>query len=335
MNTNQICACAQNPVVVTGDRPTGSLHLGHYVGSLQNRVRLQDSHEMFVLIADTQVLNNDVRKAKDVKANTLEVLRDYLSAGLDPQKVTIFLQSEVPELFELTHYLANIVTLPQVKRIPTIKSENELYNSSLNMGFLNYPIAQTADIILFDGELVPVGIDQMPILEFGNDVIDRFHHLFNCNMFKRIKPLLSENSKLVGIDGNNKMSKSLGNAIMLGDDSKTVNRKVFQMFTDPTHVHIKDPGKLEGNVVFEFLNVFHTDKQELDELKAHYQRGGLGDVTLKKMLFNDIETVLEPMRSCRASYTDEYLKDVLKNGTERAKMVAREKMAKIREIIFS
>lgn len=322
------------PIVVTGDRPTGKLHLGHYVGSLQNRLSLQDSHEMYILIADTQVLNNDITKAKQVKENTLEVMRDYLAIGLDPNKVKFFLQSEIPELFELSSYLGNIVTLPQVQRIPTIKHENEIYNSSLNMGFLNYPISQTADIILLGGELVPVGIDQMPILEFGNDIIDRFHYLFNCSIFKKIKPLLSNNSKLVGIDGNQKMSKSLGNAIFLDEDEKSLKQKVFQMFTDPGHIKVSDPGKIEGNVVFQFLDVFHKDKQELENFKEHYQRGGLGDVFLKNILNKDINEFLSPIREKRKMYSNEELKGILNNGTQFIQYKAKENMKKIKDIIF-
>jgi tryptophanyl-tRNA synthetase len=322
------------PIIVTGDRPTGKLHLGHFVGSLQNRLTLQNNHDIFIIIADTQVLNNDITKAKNVRENILEVMRDYLAVGLDPKKVHFFLQSEISELFELTNYFSNIVTLSQVQRIPTIKAENELYNSTLNMGFLNYPISQTADIVLFGGELVPVGIDQLPILEFGNDLIDRFHYSFGCNIFKRIKPLLSENSKLVGIDGDRKMSKSLNNAIFLSDDEKTVGQKVYQMYTDPNHIKVNDPGKVEGNVVFQFLDVFHQNKEELEELKAHYQKGGLGDVFLKKMLSKDMNDILEPIRQKRASFTDKELKDILNDGTSFAKSVAKDNMAKIKEVIF-
>lgn len=324
-----------NPsVIVTGDRPTGQLHLGHYVGSLASRVKLQEEHEMFILIADTQVLNNDITKAKEVKKNILEVMRDYLSVGLDPNKVHFFLQSEIPELFELSNYFANIVTLPQVQRIPTIKAENEMYNSSLSMGFLNYPISQTADITLLGGELVPVGVDQLAILEFGNDVIDRFHYNFQCNIFKRIKPLLSETPKLVGIDGNQKMSKSLGNAIMLGDDEKTVHQKVYQMYTDPNHIRVSDPGEVSGNVVFMFLDVFHKDKDELEGLKAHYRQGGLGDVFLKKLLTKDINEFLSPIREKRESYSNEYLEEVLFAGTAFTKKIAFDNMKKIKSVIF-
>ena len=322
------------PIVVTGDRPTGRLHLGHYVGSLLNRVSLQNTHEMYILIADTQVLNNDITKAKQVKENTLELMRDYLAIGLDPTKVKFFLQSEIPELFELSNYLGNIVTLPQIQRIPTIKHENEVYNTNLNIGFLNYPISQTADIILLEGELVPVGIDQMPILEFGNNVIDRFHYLFNCNIFKKIKPLISDNPKLVGIDGNQKMSKSLNNAIFLNEDEKTLKQKVFQMFTDPSHIKISDPGKIIGNVVFQFLDIFHQDKDELDNLKDHYQRGGLGDVYLKNMLNKDINEFLSPIRKQRNMYSNDDLMNILNDGTTFIQSKAKENMKKIKDIIF-
>lgn len=322
------------PTIVTGDRPTGKLHLGHFVGSLQNRVSLQDNHNLFIIVADTQVLNNDITKAKNIKANILEIMRDYLAVGLNPNKVHFFLQSEIPELFELTNYFSNIVTLSQVQRIPTIKAENELYNSTLNMGFLNYPISQTSDIALLGGEVVPVGIDQLPILEFGNDLIDRFHHSFSCNIFKKIKPLLSENSKLVGVDGDKKMSKSLNNAIFLSDDEITVGKKVYQMFTDPSHIKVSDPGKVEGNVVFQFLDVFHNDKAEVETLKEQYKTGGLGDVFLKKMLTKDINTILEPIRQKRATYSDQDLKTILAEGNNFVKKLAKENMSKIKEIIF-
>lgn len=322
------------PIVVTGDRPTGKLHLGHYVGSLKNRLALQETHEMYILIADTQVLNNDISKSKNVKENILQVMRDYLAVGLDPDKVHFFLQSRILELFELTNYLANMVTLPQVSRIPTIKAENEAYNSSLNMGFLNYPISQTADIIMFGGELVPVGIDQMPILEFGNDLIEKFHYHFNCQMFKKIQPLLSENSKLCGIDGDSKMSKSLNNAIFLSDTPKEVAQKVHKMYTDSNHLRITDPGKVEGNVVFQFLDVFHDDKQEVEDLKSFYRKGGLGDMTLKKMLTNDLNLLLEPIREKRNSFSDDELLEILNAGTLHAQKVAAQKMKEVREIIF-
>lgn len=321
-------------IVLTGDRPTGKLHLGHYEGSLKARLNYQETNPLFVLIADTQVMNNDISKIKDVRKNTIEVMKDYLAIGLDPAKVNFFLQSEIQELFELTNYLANLVTLPQIMRNPTIKSENEIYNQSLSMGFLNYPISQTADIVLFGSEFVPVGEDQLPIVEFANDVVDKFNYNFNTSILKRVKPVLSENARLVGIDGKNKMSKSLGNAIFLSDDEKTVNQQIYKMYTDENHIKITDPGKVEGNVVFQFLDVYHEDKEELKELKAHYQRGGLGDVFLKKMLMNDVNKVLNPIREKRIMISDEDALSVLKEGTQKTKEVAKERMCLIKEKMF-
>lgn len=321
-------------IVLTGDRPTGKLHLGHYEGSLKARLQYQETQPLFVLVADTQVMNNDITKAKDVKQNIIEVMKDYLAVGLDPQKVNFFLQSEIPQLFELTSYLANLVTLPQIMRNPTIKSENELYNQSLSMGFLNYPISQTADIVLFGAEYVPVGEDQLPIIEFANDVVDKFNYHFNTNVLKKAKPILSENSRLLGIDGKNKMSKSLGNAIFLSDTEKTVNEQVYKMFTDPDHISIKDPGKVEGNMVFAFLDIFHKDKEELKSLKEHYKKGGLGDVFLKKMLMKDLKEELDPIRERRMGISDEYALEVLKNGTKHCKNVAEIQLNTIKNEIF-
>lgn len=332
----------KNSIVVTGDRPTGKLHLGHYVGSLQNRLILQNNNKVYIIIADTQVMNNDIRKTQSVYANTLEVMRDYLAVGLDPEKVVFFLQSQISELFELTNYLSNIVSLPSIMRIPTIKSENGMYNKEdkpLNMGFLNYPISQTADIILFDGEYVPVGIDQMPILEFANDVVDKFHYTFKNNLkekalFQKIKPLLSINSKLVGTDGNAKMSKSLDNAIFLSSTNTEIEAKVKSMYTDCNHLKVSDPGRIEGNVVFSFLDVFHKDKEEVQSLKEHYRRGGLGDMSLKKMLMQDIKDLILPISEKRKIYNDNFLKEVLQNGNTVAKHKAKENMEKIKEVIF-
>lgn len=343
LHSNNSLSHIKDKIIVTGDRPTGKLHLGHYVGSLQNRLMLQDNNEMYIIIADTQVMNNDIKKCKDVRSNTLEVMRDYLAVGLDPNKVHFFLQSEVQELFELTNYLSNIVSLPSIMRIPTIKSENSMYNQEdkpLNMGFLNYPISQTADIVLFDGQYVPVGIDQMPILEFANDVIDRFNYTFkeqlnNKVLFTRIEPLLSTCSKLVGIDGNAKMSKSLDNAIYLSSNEKEIEAKVKSMYTDCNHLKVSDPGIVEGNVVFSFLDIFHKDKEEVESLKNHYRQGGLGDMTLKRMLMQDIKEVVLPIANKRESYSDNELKDILTSGNNYAKKKAKIKMESIKEIIFN
>lgn len=321
-------------IVLTGDRPTGKLHLGHYEGSLKARLQYQETQPLYILIADTQVMNNDISKIKDVRKNIIEVMKDYLAVGLDPAKVNFFLQSDIGQLFELTNYLSNLVTLPQIMRNPTIKAENDLYNQSLSMGFLNYPISQTADIVLFGSEFVPVGEDQLPIVEFANDVVDKFNYHFNTDILKRVKPVLSENSRVLGIDGKNKMSKSLGNAIFLSDTEKVVNEQIYKMFTDPDHIRISDPGKIEGNMVFNFLDIFHKDKEEVKALKEHYQKGGLGDVFLKKMLMKDLKEELDPIRDRRNSITDEFALQVLKEGTLKVKSVAEKQLSLIKEQMF-
>jgi tryptophanyl-tRNA synthetase len=318
---------------VTGDRPTGKLHLGHYVGSLMNRLLLQDSHTMYIIIADTQVMNNDMMRCKDTKKNIIEIIKDYLAVGLNPYKCTIFLQSDIPELFELTTYLSNITTLGQVLRNPTIKVENETYNNTMSLGFINYPVSQTADVILFDGECVPVGEDQLPILDLANDIIGRFNHLFKPDFFKKIKPMISSTPRLLGPDGK-KMSKSLGNAIYLSDSKETVDKIVYSMYTDEGHLKVSDPGKIEGNVVFSYLDVFHTDKEELQALKEHYMRGGLGDVALKKILMKDIDAVLSPIRETRRKITALHAEEVLFGGTFDAQKVAKERMELIKSVIY-
>lgn len=323
-----------NSIVVTGDRPTGKLHLGHYVGSLVTRLELQQNHQIYILIADTQVLNNDLSKSTQVKQNILSLMRDYISCGLDPQKVTFVLQSKVLQIFELSNYLSNLAPLSLVMRNPTIKAENQLYNDNLNMGFLNYPISQTADILVLGGDLVPVGVDQTPILEFGNDIIEKFHHYFSSEVFKKIKPLLSKTPRLIGIDGKNKMSKSLNNAIFLSDSTQEVKKKINKMYTDSNHLKITDPGQVEGNVVFSFLDVFMKDTQKLNDLKSHYRKGGLGDGYLKGLLLEEIENILIPIRGKSSQLKDSDLMSILNEGTEKAKIKAEEKMEKIRKIIF-
>lgn len=323
-----------NNIVLTGDRPTGQLHLGHYMGSLTQRLILQEQFPIHILIADTQVLNNDILKAQHVKKNILSLMKDYLAIGLKPEKVNFILQSNILELFELTSYLSNIVSLPSILRNPTIKNENKIYNSQINMGFLNYPIAQTADIILFDADLVPVGADQTPILELSNDIIEKFHHIFKTNIFKKIKPILSESSRVMGIDGQQKMSKSLNNAIFLSDNEKTLKQKINMMYTDSNHLKISDPGKIEGNTVFLFLDVFMKDKDTLHELKIHYQKGGLGDSYLKNLLFKEINDILAPIRDNYNKYSDSDLFNILEQGTLHAQHIAKINMDKIRNIIY-
>lgn len=330
-NINQINA----RTILTGDRPTGKLHLGHYEGSLKNRLLLQENNDLFILIADTQVLNNDNSKSKNIKLNTLEVMKDYLAVGLSESKVNFFLQSEIKELFELTSLLSNFVTLPQVMRNPTIKNENLIYNKQLSMGFLNYPISQSADIMLFNADYIPVGEDQLPILEFCNDLIDKLNFQFNQPLFKNIKPLLSYNKKVIGIDGQNKMSKSLNNAIFLSDSDIEIEQKIMSMYTDPNHIKITDPGKVDGNVVFMFLDIFHSNKIELEELKSKYTIGGLGDVFLKKLLIKDIKEILNPIREKRLTIKNEDALELLNESTKKVKLIAEQNLLKIKEIIFS
>lgn len=322
-------------IVLTGDRPTGKLHLGHFEGSLKARLSYQQTHTLYVLIADTQVMNNDITKIKSVKENTLEVMKDYLAIGLDPSKVNFFLQSQIPELFELTNYLSNLVSLAQVMRNPTIKAENDTYNTTLNMGFLNYPVSQTADMVLFNAKYVPVGEDQLPIIEFANDVVDKFNYHFQTDILKNVTPVLSNNARVLGIDGKNKMSKSLNNAIFLSDSEKVVNEQVYKMYTDCNHIKISDPGQIEGNMVFTFLDIFHENKQELQDLKNHYKKGGLGDVFLKKLLMKDLKEVLDPIREKRAAISDSYALDVLTQSTKNCKLIAQENMQQIKDKMFN
>lgn len=323
-------------IILSGDRPTGKLHLGHYVGSLIKRVELNQkttpNNPIKILIADTQVLNNDVSKAKYIRENTEHLMRAYLSLGLD--NCQFILQSNIPYIFELSNYLSNLATLSSIKRNPTIKAENALYNEQLNMGFLNYPIAQTADILIFGANKVPVGQDQVAILEYGNDLIDKFHHHFECNIFKRIEPIITETPRLVGIDGENKMSKSLGNAIFLDDSFEEIQAKVKTMYTDSNHIKVSDPGKVEGNVVFMYLDIFHKDKEELKSLKEHYQKGGLGDMVLKRMLMKDIDEVIAPIRDKYNSFSKREIEQKLEAGTEQALKEAKFNMSKIKEHIF-
>lgn len=322
--------------ILSGDRPTGKLHLGHYVGSLTSRLSLSQqatySNPLKILIADTQVLNNDVSKSEHVKANILHLMRAYNAIGL--KNCQFILQSEIPYIFELGTYLSNLVALNHNLRNPTLKSERQMYGDNLNMGFVNYPIMQTADILIFNATDVPVGEDQVPILLYGNDLIDKFHFNFNCNIFQKITPILSSSPRLIGVDGKNKMSKSLDNAIYLDSTDEDIYQKVFSMYTDPKHIHVSDPGQVEGNVVFMYLDVFHSDKEEVNDLKKQYQKGGLGDVKLKKMLFEDIKNVIAPIREHYYNLSDETLLAQLQEGSEMAFEEARDNIKRIKSFIF-
>ena len=335
-------------VILTGDRPTGRLHVGHYVGSLSERVRLQNSgefDEIYIMIADAQALTDNAEHPEKVRQNIMEVALDYLACGLDPEKCTFFIQSMVPELTELTFYYMNLVTVSRVQRNPTVKSEIQMrgFEASIPVGFFCYPISQAADITAFRATCVPVGEDQMPMIEQCREIVHSFNRVYGETLTDP-KIMLPSNSaclRLPGTDGKAKMSKSLGNCIYLADDEKTVRTKVMSMFTDPDHIRIEDPGKLEGNTVFTYLDAFCTDEhfaeflpeyKNLDELKAHYTRGGLGDVKVKKFLVNVMQSILGPMRERRA-YWEARLPEVyemLKKGSEIAERMAAETLADVR-----
>ena len=319
-------------IILTGDRPTGKLHLGHYVGSLRERVRLQNSgefDEIYIMIADAQALTDHAGTPAKVHENILNVALDYLAVGIDPAKSTIFIQSQIPQLFELTAYYMNIVTVSRLERNPTVKAEiaQKNFEASIPAGFLCYPVSQAADITAFDANLVPVGEDQAPMLEQTREIVRKMHELYGEGLLIEPEIFLPQSKvcrRLPGIDGKAKMSKTLGNAIYLNDDSQTVAAKIKNMYTDPTHIKISDPGHIEGNVVFTYLDAFATDAEKVAELKEHYQSGGLGDVAVKKYLREVLEETLEPIRRRHAQYEarpDEVM-DILKEGTKKARAKA-------------
>lgn len=313
-------------IILTGDRPTGPLHLGHYVGSLQARVELQHQHRQFVLIADTQALTDNMHDPAKVSRNVQEVLLDYLAAGLDPQLSTIFVQSQVPELAELSMLLLNLVTVARLERNPTIRREIQLrgFERDLPAGFLAYPVAQAADILAFKATLVPAGEDQLPMIEQANELAHRVNVLTGRPLLPASQVLLSHAPRLPGLDGKSKMSKSQGNALSLGASPADIRAAVRRMYTDCNHLRVEDPGQVEGNVVFAFLDAFDPNKDEVSALKAHYQRGGLGDSSLKRRLEDLLQAQMEPLRVRRAEYAQqpEYLRTILREGTHRARAVA-------------
>ena len=327
----------QKKVILTGERPTGPLHLGHYVGSLQNRLKLQNDYDMFVMSADVQALTDNFDNPQKIKNNVFEVIIDNLSVGIDPKITKLFIQSQVPELTELTTYYMNLVTVSRLERNPTIKTEiaQRGFEDSVPAGFLCYPVSQASDITAFGAEVVPVGDDQLPLLEQTNEIVRRFNRIYNTNILKECKAYLSTCSRLVGTDGNAKMSKSLGNTIYLKDEPDVIRQKVMSMYTDPNHIKIEDPGKVEGNVVFTYLDIFDNDKEEIEELKNQYRKGGLGDVKLKRRLIDDLVSLLEPFQRVRREYEnnmDEVYK-IVKNSNEIARARASETLKKVREAI--
>ena len=341
----------KNDIILTGDRPTGHLHLGHFVGSLKNRVKLQNEgnfKEMYVFIADSQALTDNFDNPMKIRDNVKEVMLDYFAVGLNPEKVTFFIQSEIPELTEYTYYFMNLVTVSRLMRNPTVKSEMKQkgMEESIPVGFLNYPISQAADITLFNTTLVPAGEDQEPMIEQTNEIVRRFNSIYGETL-NECKILLPDNEvckRLPGLDGNAKMSKSLGNCIYLSDTEEELRKKVMSMYTDPNHIRVEDPGKVEGNTVFTYLDALCTDEHfkkylpeyhNLNELKEHYQKGGLGDVKIKKFLFNVINEELKPIREKRLELSKnmDYIDEVLKVGTEKARIVAKENIKKFKEAI--
>ncbi len=335
-------------IILTGDRPTGRLHIGHYVGSLRERVKLQNSgqfDEIFVMIADAQALTDNAEHPEKVRSNIVEVALDYLACGIDPEKTSIFIQSSVPELTELSFYYMNLVTLSRLQRNPTVKSEIKMrdFEMSIPVGFLTYPISQAADITAFDATTVPVGEDQEPMLEQCKEIVRKFNSIYGDTL---VEPqiLLPQNKqclRLPGTDGKAKMSKSLGNCIYLSDTPDEIKTKVMSMFTDPDHLRVEDPGKVEGNPVFTYLDAFATDEhfaeflpeyKNLDELKAHYTRGGLGDVKIKKFLIKVLQSELKPIyeRRLELAKDTDAVYEILKKGTQKARKKAAQTLKRVR-----
>jgi tryptophanyl-tRNA synthetase len=324
-------------IVLTGDRPTGPLHLGHYMGSLLNRVELQNKYKQYVMIADVQALTDNYDNPKKVHDNVYQVMLDYLAVGIDPNKTTFFVQSMIPQIAELTILYLNFVTINRLKRNPTVKAEIQQkgYGENVTAGFLMYPIHQVADITVVKADLVPVGEDQLPMIEQAHEIVRAFNRTYNTNILVEPQILISQVSRLVGTDGKAKMSKSLGNAIFLSDSVDEIAKKVMSMYTDADHVRVNDPGKIEGNVVFLYLDIFDPRKKEVAELKAHYQRGGLGDVVLKKRLIQVLEDLIGPIRKRRQEWekNPEVVKDILYKGTQDTFKVAQNTMAEVREVV--
>ncbi len=321
--------------ILTGERPTGKLHLGHYVGSLANRIKLQKELETFIIVADTQALTDNYNNPQKVRDNILETTIDNLAVGLDPDIVTFFIQSQVPSIAELTMFFMNLVTHSQVLRNPTVKYEIEQkgFNESVPFGFVAYPISQAADILVVNANLVPVGDDQKPMVELAQDVAEKFNRTYNCNVFNKVEGYYSNIGRLIGTDGNAKMSKSLGNTIYLSDSGEVLKEKINKMFTDPSRIHATDPGKVEGNPVFIYHDAFNTNMEEVADLKERYLVGKVGDVEVKAKLFNVLDKFLEPIREKRNYYDlhrDEVI-DILKTGTAKVKKIGEELIEQVKE----
>ncbi len=325
-------------IILTGDRPTGPLHIGHYVGSLANRVALQDECSQFVMIADVQALTDNAENPQKVRENILELALDYLAVGIDPKKTTILVQSFLPELFELTCYYLNLVTWNRLKHNPTVKLEirQKGFGENVPAGFMIYPVSQAADITAFKADLVPVGEDQLPVLEQTIEIVRKFNRTYQTNVLVEPKALVPSIGRLVGTDGKAKMSKSLGNTIFLSDEADVVAQKVKGMYTDPKHLRVEDPGQVEGNPVFIYLDAFDPDKKALEEMKAHYQKGGLGDVVVKKRLLDVLQNFLTPIREKRKKFAQDpsFVLQILSEGTKKARETTSKTLQEVRKAML-
>jgi tryptophanyl-tRNA synthetase len=324
----------QKKVILTGDRTTGRLHLGHYVGSLAARIRMQHECRQFVMLADAQALTDHAHETHKMRQHIVEIMLDYLAVGIDPHKTTIFIQSLVPALPELAMYYLNLVTWNRLKHNPTVKVEirDKGFGENVPAGFMVYPVSQAADITAFKADLVPVGEDQIPMIEQTVEIVRKFNRLYNCSVLVEPEAVIAATSRLPGIDGKGKMSKSLGNAIYLSDTPDEVAKKVKGMYTDPGHLRVEDPGKVEGNPVFIYLDAFGEDKEKIAELKAHYQKGGLGDSIVKKYLLDVLQAFLEPIRSRRQEFDKDHahVMKIVLAGTEVAKGVADQTLQEVK-----
>ena len=325
--------------ILTGDRPTGQLHIGHYVGSLKSRLEFQNDYDTIILIANIQALTDNFDNPKKVSENILEVLKDYIAVGLDPNLVTFVLQSDISEIAELTVIYSNLVTISRLMRNPTVKAEivekkDKFSNDSITLGFLGYPVSQAADITAFMADLVPVGEDQAPMLEQTIEIVKKFNNIYG-DILKIPKIYISDVPRLVGLDGKSKMSKSIGNTINFSDSTDTIKKKIMSMYTVPNRIHKNDPGKVEGNPVFIYHNIFNHNKEEIKDLESRYRTGSVGDIEVKEKLFQAIEAFISPIRERRSSLDgkDKYLYDILRSGTERGKSIASKTLYNVKNSI--
>lgn len=334
MNTHQ--SVNKLDAVLTGDRATGPLHLGHYIGSLQQRIALQEIYDQTILVADMQGLTDNAHNPSKVSSNILNVVADYLAVGIDPLKTTITLQSQLPALAELTMYYSNLVSIARLERNPTVKSEikSKGFERSLPAGFLTYPISQAADITAFRATLVPVGDDQLPMIEQTNEIVRKINSMANKEILNECQPLLSKASRLPSTDGKNKMSKSMGNTINLGASEKEIHMAVKSMYTDPGHLRVEDPGNVEGNVVFTYLDAFCQDRDYVTQLKERYQQGGLGDGTTKKILEECLQELLRPIRNNRKMYLNDkaQLIEILQKGSQSSQIITEQVLFDVKEV---